>query len=99
MGLNTRAPVLQPLPPRGWVIGGPPGAAAPPGLAGTTLTTGLSSLVVDTIPTLAWSAGADGSVDFLNQRWLVYTGLSAEEALVWGVSVTLHPEVVIKLAG
>src|SRR5580700_11049391 len=38
-------------------------------------------LVVDTIPTLAWSADPDGSADFFNQRWLDYTGLSAEQAL------------------
>ena len=38
-------------------------------------------LVVDTIPTLAWSARLDGSADFFNQRWLDYTGLSAEQAL------------------
>ena len=35
-------------------------------------------LVVDTIPTLAWSAGPDGSAEFFNQRWLAYTGLSAK---------------------
>ena len=35
-------------------------------------------LVVDAIPTLAWSAGPDGSADFFNQRWLDYTGLSAK---------------------
>jgi hypothetical protein len=35
-------------------------------------------LVVDTIPTLAWSARSDGSADFFNQRWLDYIGLSAE---------------------
>jgi len=49
-------------------------------------------LVVDTIPTLAWSAQADGSVDFLNQRWLDYTGLSAEEARVWGWTISLHSD-------
>ena len=27
-------------------------------------------LVVDTIPTLAWSAGPDGLAEFFNQRWL-----------------------------
>jgi hypothetical protein len=27
-------------------------------------------LVVDKIPTLAWSARSDGSADFFNQRWL-----------------------------
>src|SRR5258708_7850390 len=49
-------------------------------------------LVVDAIPTLAWSAQADGSVDFFNQRWLDYTGLSAEKAREWGWKVGLHPE-------
>jgi PAS domain S-box-containing protein len=49
-------------------------------------------LVVDAIPTLAWSAQADGSVDFFNQRWLDYTGLSAEEARDWGWTVALHPD-------
>jgi PAS domain S-box-containing protein len=49
-------------------------------------------LVVDAIPTLAWSAQADGSVDFFNQRWLDYTGLSAEEARDWGWTVALHSD-------
>jgi PAS domain S-box-containing protein len=49
-------------------------------------------LVVDTIPTLAWSARADGSADFFNQRWLDYTGLSAEEAHDSGWTIALHPE-------
>ena len=49
-------------------------------------------LVVDTIPTLAWSAGPDGSADFFNQRWLDYTGLSAKQALGWGWEVAIHPD-------
>jgi len=49
-------------------------------------------LVVDTIPTLAWSAGPDGSADFFNQRWLDYTGLSAKQALGWGWQVAIHPD-------
>ncbi len=49
-------------------------------------------LVVDTIPTLAWSARWDGSADFFNQRWLDYTGLSAEQAREWGWTVALHPD-------
>src|SRR6202046_1724735 len=47
---------------------------------------------VDAIPILAWSARPDGSVEFLNRRWLDYTGLSAEEALNWGWSAALHTE-------
>lgn len=47
-------------------------------------------LVVDTIPTLAWSARSDGSADFFNQRWLDYTGLTDEQAREWGWTVALH---------
>src|SRR5258706_2970910 len=49
-------------------------------------------LVVDAIPTLAWAARADGSADFFNQRWLDYTGLSAEQARDWGWTVALHSD-------
>ena len=37
-------------------------------------------LVVDTMPTLAWSAVPDVSAELHNQRWLDYTGLSAQQA-------------------
>ena len=49
-------------------------------------------LVVDTIPTLAWSAGPDGSADFFNQRWLDYTGLSAKQSLGSGWQAAIHPD-------
>jgi len=49
-------------------------------------------LVVDTIPTLAWSARSDGSADFFNQRWLDYTGLSTEQARDGGWTVALHSD-------
>jgi formate hydrogenlyase transcriptional activator len=49
-------------------------------------------LVVDTIPTLAWSARPDGSAEFLNRRWLDYTGLSSEEAMDWGWTEAVHTD-------
>jgi len=49
-------------------------------------------LVIDTIPGLVWSTLPDGHADFLNQRWLDYTGLSLEEAQGWGWTAALHPE-------
>jgi len=49
-------------------------------------------LVVDTIPTLAWSSHPDGSVDFVNQRWREYTGLSAEESYGCGWRTAIHPD-------
>ena len=48
--------------------------------------------MVDTIPTLAWSARSDGSADFFNQRWLDYTGLSAKQARDRGWKVALHSD-------
>jgi PAS domain S-box-containing protein len=38
-------------------------------------------LTIDTIPTMVWSLGPDGAVDFVNQRWMDYTGLSMEEEI------------------
>src|SRR3989440_3481646 len=49
-------------------------------------------LVIDTIPALVWSASPDGSLDFLNQRWLEYTGISSERGLGWAWAEELHPE-------
>ena len=40
--------------------------------------------IADAIPTLIWSAHPDGSSEFLNARWLEYTGLSQEQAKGWG---------------
>jgi PAS domain S-box-containing protein len=49
-------------------------------------------LVVATIPAIVWSALPDGSVDFVNDRWLQYTGLSRGESLGWGWTATIHPD-------
>jgi PAS domain S-box-containing protein len=48
--------------------------------------------IIDTIPTLAWSARPDGPADFFNRRWLDYTGLRAEQARGWGWKLAIHPE-------
>jgi hypothetical protein len=47
---------------------------------------------INTIPTLAWSARPDGSSEFFNQRWLDYTGLSADQARDWGWKLAIHPD-------
>jgi PAS domain-containing protein len=41
-------------------------------------------LLVDRIPAFTWSTHPDGSVEFVNQRWREYAGLSAEESQGWG---------------
>jgi PAS domain S-box-containing protein len=48
-------------------------------------------LVTDTIPTLVWRAGPDGSPDFLNRPALDYTGLSLEQASL-GWPRAFHPD-------
>ena len=52
-------------------------------------------LVVDTMPTLAWSARPDGAAEFHNQRWLDYTGLSAKQALDSGWQVAIDRKSVV----
>src|SRR5262245_41776394 len=54
-------------------------------------------MMIDHIPTLAWSWRPDGATTFLNQHWLDYTGLSLEQARGWGWHVAIHPEDLGKL--
>src|ERR1700726_210948 len=49
-------------------------------------------LTIDTIPTFAWCNRPDGSNEFLNQRWLDYTGLSIDAARDLGRQGAIYPE-------
>lgn len=44
------------------------------------------------IPQIVWIAQPDGSVDFFNQPWFNYTGLTFEQSEGWGWTKVLHPE-------
>src|SRR5262249_18754751 len=48
------------------------------------------NLIINTIPTLAWAARPDGSVEFINQRWLDYTGIPDGRNLTW--TPAIHPD-------
>ncbi len=48
--------------------------------------------VIDTIPAYAWSARPDGSVDFINQRFLEFTGRSMQDMLGWAWGSLVHPD-------
>jgi PAS domain S-box-containing protein len=48
-------------------------------------------LVINTIPTMVWTLQPGGAVDFVNQRWMDYTGLSLEEE-VENPTSPVHPE-------
>jgi len=48
--------------------------------------------IIHTIPALVWSARIDGSVEFFNQHYLDYVGLSAEQVADWGWKAAVHPD-------
>ena len=48
--------------------------------------------VIDTIPAYVWSTLPNGSVDFINQRLLEFTGLRAKDLLGRGWHSVFHPD-------
>src|SRR3984885_12134310 len=49
-------------------------------------------ILVEAIPAYVGTNLPDGSLDFLSQSWLEYTGLSREQWMGWGGGSTIHPE-------
>jgi PAS domain S-box-containing protein len=47
---------------------------------------------IDGLPGLVWTASSDGCIDFVNQRWCEYTGISLEESFAGGWMQPLHPD-------
>ena len=52
---------------------------------------GLKSFV-DNLPELAWTAQADGHIDYYNRRWYDYTGTTFEEMQGWGWEKVHDPQ-------
>ncbi len=48
--------------------------------------------MADAMPEKVWTADADGNVDYFNQAWFTYTGLSFEELKNWGWEKIIHPD-------
>jgi PAS domain S-box-containing protein len=48
--------------------------------------------VIETIPAMVWRTSADGTIDFINQRWQEFTGLPLENALGWNWEDVVHPD-------
>ncbi|TKD00312.1 PAS domain-containing protein [Polyangium fumosum] len=50
--------------------------------------------ILDMLPGLVWSAGADGSIEFLSRRWRDYTGKDEAELVgwAWTTSDVIHPD-------
>jgi PAS domain-containing protein len=49
-------------------------------------------LVIDSAPALIHTALPDGYLDFFNETWLKYVGLSLQDLQGWRWTVVIHPE-------
>ena len=49
-------------------------------------------LIIDSTPALIHSGPPDGRLDFFNQYWLDFVGLSLEHLLGWKWTASIHPE-------
>ncbi|MBA3460933.1 MAG: PAS domain-containing protein [Deltaproteobacteria bacterium] len=52
---------------------------------------------IDNLPGLAWTALADGHIDFYNRGWYEYTGTTFEEMEGWGWEKVHDPELLPKV--
>lgn len=48
--------------------------------------------LADSMPQIVWTAEPDGALDYYNQRWVDYTGLTLEQTVGWGWGEILHPD-------
>jgi PAS domain S-box-containing protein len=48
--------------------------------------------LADAMPQIVWTAQPDGWVDYNNQRWFEYSGISPEDTEGWGWKQMLHPD-------
>jgi two-component system cell cycle sensor histidine kinase/response regulator CckA len=60
------------------------------GLSGMTLTD--ARLAHGILPVLIWTAGPDGACDYLNDRWIEFTGRPVADMLGWKWVESVHPE-------
>lgn len=48
--------------------------------------------LANTIPSLVWTADSDGQVNFLNEYWYRYTGLTEEQSIGYEWAKVVHPD-------
>lgn len=51
-----------------------------------------SMALADAMPQIVWTANPDGELDYYNQHWVDYTGMTVEETKGWGWGPVLHPD-------
>lgn len=52
--------------------------------------------LANSMPQIFWAARRDGFIDYYNQRWFDYTGMTLEQTIGWGWQPVLHPDDVQK---
>ncbi|MBW4541405.1 MAG: PAS domain S-box protein [Myxacorys chilensis ATA2-1-KO14] len=48
--------------------------------------------LADSMPNMFWTARPDGWLEYYNQRWFDYTGMTLEQSQGWGWEPVLHPD-------
>ncbi|WP_081709650.1 PAS domain-containing protein [Mesorhizobium erdmanii] len=48
--------------------------------------------IINALPLTVWTSRPDGYCDFVNDRWLAYVGLTADQAEGWGWTGVIHPD-------
>jgi PAS domain S-box-containing protein len=48
--------------------------------------------LADAMPLVVWTARPNGELDYYNQRWFDFTGLTLEQSQGWGWQPVLHPD-------
>ncbi|MEO5931036.1 MAG: PAS domain S-box protein, partial [Candidatus Kapaibacterium sp.] len=49
-------------------------------------------ILTEAIPSIVWTALPDGRLDYCNQQWATYSGMTSEATLGWGWASALHPD-------
>ena len=55
--------------------------------------------IMETMPQIAWTNAADGSVTFFNRQWFIYTGLNEQQSGGEGWAAAIHPDDLANTAG
>jgi PAS domain S-box-containing protein len=53
---------------------------------------GRFTVMMETMPQIAWTSTNEGEITFFNRRWYVYTGLDEEHSLGWAWVSVIHPD-------
>lgn len=48
--------------------------------------------LADAMPLIVWTAHPNGDLDYYNQQWFDYTGMTLEQTKGWGWQPVLHPD-------